>query len=563
MKSIQAKLKDNDAMITTADKGNSLVIIQSQKKKKKIQDFIDNNNFQSPSNNPTKRFQSQIRKTINHSTALIPKNLKWRYVNLNPTAPTIKGLIKLHKPDQPIRPVVNWRNAPAYKLSQLLTTKIRQFASLPYTFNVRNSTELIRELKQTPITSTSRFASLDITNMYSNIPVKETKQLLDNMLTSNTTHHEIRSEILNCYQVITTQNYFAHGDKILTQTDGLAMGAPSSGIISEIFLQNFEHTHLPNLARKHKLINYFRYVDDILLIYDDLQTDIHTILSDFNSLHPNLQFTKETELDNKLNYLDITILKTPTSMNIGVFRKPTFTDTIIPYTSNHPTQHKYAAIKFLYNRLNSYQLQDSEYQHEESVIQNILHNNSFPLPTRKPKTQTTPPNHDAPSKQKWATFTYSGPETSYITKLFKHTNLKIAYRTTNNIQSYLYQNTHTKDIFTLSGVYELTCPDCGKAYVGQTGRDFRTRFDEHKRAFIHNNHTSKYALHLIEHSHTLGSMQNVMRLLNFQRKGIHLDTIERFHIHRQAAANNHLNDDHTLSVNSIFDSILADFKNEP
>jgi len=343
------------------------------------------------------------------------------------------------------------------------------------------------------------------------------------------------------------------------------MGAPSSGIISESFLQHFEHTHLPKLAHKHKLINYFRYVDDILLIYDDLQTDVHTILSDFNSLHPNLQFTKETELDNKLNYLDITILKTPTSVSIGVFRKPTFTDTIIPYTSNHPTQHKYAAIRFLYNRLNSYQLQDSEYQREESVIQNILHNNSFPLPNRKPKTQMTPPTHDEPSKQKqkWATFTYSGPETSYITKLFKHTNLRIAYRTTNNIQSYLYPNTHTKDIFTLSGVYELTCPDCGKAYVGQTGRDLRTRFDEHKRAYIHNSHTSKYALHLIEHSHTLGSMQNVMRLLNFQRKGIHLDTIERFHIHRQAATNNHLNDDHTLSVNSIFDSILADFKNEP
>ena len=224
-------------------------------------------------------------------------------------------------------------------------------------------------------------------------------------------------------------------------------------------------------------------------------------------------------------------------MSIGIFRKPTFTDTIIPYTSNHPTQRKYAAIKFLYNRLNSYQLQDSGYQREESIIQSILHNNFFPLPTRKPKTQATPPTHDAPTKQKWATFTYSGPETSYITKLFKHTNLRIAYRTTNNIQSYLHHNTHTRDIFTLSGVYELTCPDCGKAYVGQTGRDLRTRFEEHKRAFIHNSHTSKYALHLIEHSHTLGNMQNVMRLLQFQRKGIHLDTIERFHIHRQAAAN--------------------------
>jgi len=382
-------------MITTADKGNSLVILQTQQYKAKVQDFIDKNNFQSSTTNPTKRFQNQVRKTINHSTALIPRDSKWRYVNLNPSAPSIKGLIKLHKPDQPIRPVVNSRNAPAYKLSQLLTTKIRQFSLLPYTFNVKNSTELIRELKQTPVTPTSRFASLDITNIYSNIPIKETKQLLKNMLASNVIDHKMSSEILNCYEVITTQTYFAHGDNILTQTDGLAMGASSSGIIFEIFLKYFEHAHLPILAHKHKLVNYFRYVDDVLLIYDDLQTDIHTIISDFNSFHPNLQFTKEKEQDNKLNYLDITIHKTPISVNTGVFRKLTFTDTIIPYTSNHPPQHKYAAIKFLYNWLKSYQFQDTEYKGEENIIQSILHNISFPLPARKPKTQMAPPPHKA------------------------------------------------------------------------------------------------------------------------------------------------------------------------
>jgi hypothetical protein len=73
-------------------------------------------------------------------------------------------------------------------------------------------------------------------------------------------------------------------------------------------------------------------------------------------------------------------------------------------------------------------------------------------------------------KQKWTTFTYVSPETTFITKLFKYTNLKIAYRTSNNIQSYLSLNPHSKDIFTQSGIYKLTCPDCGKAYVGQTGR---------------------------------------------------------------------------------------------
>ena len=37
-------------------------------------------------------------------------------------------------------------------------------------------------------------------------------------------------------------------------------------------------------------------------------------------------------------------------------------------------------------------------------------------------------------RYKWATFTYIGKETTYITKLFKHKNLKITYKTNNSIE---------------------------------------------------------------------------------------------------------------------------------
>jgi hypothetical protein len=102
---------------------------------------------------------------------------------------------------------------------------------------------------------------------------------------------------------------------------------------------------------KHHIINYCRYVDDIFLIFDSNHTSIHNILKDFNALHPKIKFTAEVETNHSLNYLDIIIHKTLTNFNIAIYRKPTFTDTIIPYTSNHPAQHKYTAVRFLYNRL--------------------------------------------------------------------------------------------------------------------------------------------------------------------------------------------------------------------
>ena len=74
---------------------------------------------------------------------------------------------------------------------------------------------------------------------------------------------------------------------------------------------------------------------------------------------------------------------------------------------------------------------------------------------------------------KWVTFTYNGKETNFITNLFRKTNLKIAFRTNNTFKSLLRHKQQVPDIYTQSRVYKLMCPDCNKAYVGQTGRAFK------------------------------------------------------------------------------------------
>jgi len=186
MPTIKAKLRKNNAVVTSADKGNTLVILASAQYQEKLRDFTDNNNFQISNTDPTKTFQKHTRKVINISTNLINPDSRWKYTNLNPSAPTIRGLMKIHKREQPIRPIVNWRNAPAYKLAKLFAHKIQPLAPLPFTFNVKNTRHLIQELKQTPLTPTSRFASLDISNMYSNVPTKESRLILEDLLSHNT-----------------------------------------------------------------------------------------------------------------------------------------------------------------------------------------------------------------------------------------------------------------------------------------------------------------------------------------------------------------------------------------
>jgi hypothetical protein len=89
--------------------------------------------------------------------------------------------------------------------------------------------------------------------------------------------------------------------------------------------------------------------------------------------------------------------------------------------------------------------------------------------------------------------------------------------------------------------------------VGQTGKRFYTRYNEHKSAFYHNSRTSKFAQHLHDKSYSFGHINDVMQVLHHQKKRAHLNTIENFHMH---AAGTHLNDDHTIFPNKIFDSLI-------
>ena len=56
-------------------------------------------------------------------------------------------------------------------------------------------------------------------------------------------------------------------------------------------------------------------------------------------------------------------------------------------------------------------------------------------------------------------------------------------RTNNTLPKLLIPKTQTLEKYSRSRAYKLSCPDCNKAYVGQTGRSFAQSFKEHKNAF--------------------------------------------------------------------------------
>jgi hypothetical protein len=106
-KIIRKKITAAMAVGTKADKGNSMVILHETNYNNKVHNFIANNNFTLVPQDTNKRLQRIVRTAINECKDIIPKEAKWKYVPLKPTAPKIRGLIKIHKEDFSIRPVVN------------------------------------------------------------------------------------------------------------------------------------------------------------------------------------------------------------------------------------------------------------------------------------------------------------------------------------------------------------------------------------------------------------------------------------------------------------------------
>ena len=62
---------------------------------------------------------------------------------------------------------------------------------------------------------------------------------------------------------------------------------------SEMYLQFLDNTVIYDILIKHNIIGYFRYVDDIIIVYKDEHTDIHLVLDLFNNASPTLSFTVE------------------------------------------------------------------------------------------------------------------------------------------------------------------------------------------------------------------------------------------------------------------------------
>lgn len=84
-------------------------------------------------------------------------------------------LIKLHKPDYPIRPAVAYVTVPATKISRKLIEIIKDTCTFNAKFSIKNSYELVEKIKKVNCQKNVMFISLDVENLFQRIPLSETQ----------------------------------------------------------------------------------------------------------------------------------------------------------------------------------------------------------------------------------------------------------------------------------------------------------------------------------------------------------------------------------------------------
>ena len=149
---------------------------------------------------------------------------------------------------------------------------IKQLISpyLPSRYNIKSTGELIQVL-HTIKQNNSILASLDVENLFINVPVNKTIDIFINNIYNNPSLPPVKIKpnllekiLLTCTAEIPLNNHLGN---IYVQTDRVSMGSILGSIFSNFYLSDPENT-IFNSFRKPPI--YLRYVDDILILAHDI-----------------------------------------------------------------------------------------------------------------------------------------------------------------------------------------------------------------------------------------------------------------------------------------------------
>ena len=197
------------------------------------------------------------------------------------------------------------------------------------------------------------------------------------------------------------------------------------------------------------------------------------------------------------------VVKPSMEIKTVVFRKETHTNQYLSFESHHPLTHKLGVVRTLLDRCESHITHNEDKQEEETRIKSILKNNHYPVwsinrvkrrAENKGQDNTTK-KRSKPNEQKsrgQVVLPYIKGLSKKLSVVLRSNNIGTSFKPHTNIRNFLVHPKDKIDTQEKCGVvYQVMCgtEDCGKAYIGETGRKLKTRMEEHKKDVNTHSHT--------------------------------------------------------------------------
>jgi hypothetical protein len=268
------------------------------------------------------------------------------------------------------------------------------------------------------------------------------------------------------------------------------MGSPLAPILAEIYLIELEKKFIINNT-PFKNFFYYRYVDDIFMIIPDNIVE-NELLNYLNSLNKNLRFRMETQNNNSINFLDVIIHLNDNKISTGWFRKMSNTLTFTNWYSAGPKSYKINLIKTMIKRLkficssikiynkdiDELKLSFIRSKYPISIVERFFSNTLF----KKPQIQSVSHKiiYFGINFFNNQSIRFAKNISKSIGKYFSFIKPTPYYSSGRKLISFFSSKIKSFNRDSAIGVYRISCNNCERQYIGETGRAVKIRLKEHE-----------------------------------------------------------------------------------
>ena len=284
-----------DVIVTTADKGVALVIMEKNEYIKKAEELLNTDTYKKIPEDPTNKQKNRL---IN-----ILKNIKTEgglneetYRRLYPTGAVSSkfyGLSKVHKPGIPLRPIVSSTGTATYKTAKELARILKPLVGSSI-HHVQNTRDFVEQIKDTRLKQGECIISYDVAALFTSVPIQPVINIIKQKLANDTELQQRTSmsisHITTLLEFCLRSTSFVFQGQYYQQMEGAAMGSPLISIVANIFMKKFEKEALDTAPHPPSL--WKRYVDDTFVIQEEQHKE--EFFQHINSVDPNITFTAET-----------------------------------------------------------------------------------------------------------------------------------------------------------------------------------------------------------------------------------------------------------------------------